>query len=106
MRDRVAQAAVKLHHRRVPPLLRPGTAAVSLRWPSRTACQRFRDRFRALLKQQGQLRHGSEWVQVRRRVNAYLRSFGQYFRNGQGTSVLNKLDRFVQERLARYLARC
>ena len=41
-----------------------------------------------------------------KRVNAYLRGFGQYFRNGQGTRVLSKLDRFVQERLARYLARC
>jgi hypothetical protein len=59
-----------------------------------------------MLKQYGYLRVGTEWPQLRRTVNAYLRGFSQYFRNGHSSGVLNKLDRFVTNRLGRYLARC
>jgi RNA-directed DNA polymerase len=93
------------HHRRVPVRDRAGARCSTLRWPSRKACQRFRDRVRETLKQQGPLRRGREWPGVRERLNRYLRGWGSYFRHGQGTRVLGKLDRFVRQRVARYLAR-
>jgi len=93
------------HHRRCRAVGRPGQSAYNLRWPSRRSCQRFRDRVRALLKEQGYPRDGKDWQRVRDRVNAYLRGFGYYFRNGQGTEILCKLDKFVRERVARHLAR-
>jgi group II intron reverse transcriptase/maturase len=93
------------HHRRLPPRGQSGPPTSNLRWPGRKACQRFRERLRATLKQHGPLRQGREWKEVRDRVNRYLRGWGSYFRHGHGTRILTKLDQFVRERLARYLAR-
>ena len=93
------------HHRRVPPMRRAGPPRWFLRWPSRKACQRFRERLRDLLQRRGWLGNGRRWGELRERVNRYLRGWGNYFRHGQGSRVLAKLDRYTQERLARYLAR-
>lgn len=93
------------HHRRVPVRDRHGPRQSLLRWPSQKACQKFRERLRETLQRQGLLGDGRKWGKVRDRVNRYLRGWGSYFRHGQGTRVLGKLDRYVRERLARYLAR-
>lgn len=93
------------HHRRVRPRVRAGPPRLCLRWPSQQACQRFRDRMKTLLRRHGRPRPGREWAETRDRVNRYLRGWGGYFRHGQGSQLLAKLDGYVRERLARSLAR-
>jgi hypothetical protein len=90
---------------RVPARVRDGPPKLCLRWPSRKACQKFRDRLKESLRQHGPLRRGCDWREVRDRVNRYLRGWGSYFRRGQGSRVLAKMDQYVRERVARYLAR-
>jgi RNA-directed DNA polymerase len=89
------------HHRRVMSLNGP----YNMRWPSRRACQKYRDRIKEILKQAGYIHDAGEWHIVCDALNRYIRGWGQYFRHGQGSRVLSKLDWYVNERVARYLAR-
>jgi group II intron reverse transcriptase/maturase len=74
-----------------------------VRWPSRGACHRFRDRVRQIVGSPAYTR--SEWARVRRQLQAYLGGWSQYFRHGTSTAVFAKLDEYVRERVARHLAR-
>jgi hypothetical protein len=76
------------------------------RWPSSKATQKFRNQCRERLRRYGYLRNGTQWTDLRMKVNNYLRGWAHYFRNGNSFKGLEDLDRFVVHRLARYLARC
>lgn len=94
------------HHRRVKSTYgRSKGQAYLMRWPSPRSCQKFRDRLKELLDRAGYIHDAAEWRVVRDQLNRYLRGWGQYFRNGQGSRVLAKLDAYVNERVARYLTR-
>ena len=94
------------HHRRVASTLGARALNYNLRWPSRKACQKFRDQIKALLGKAVWVKGVLEWRSLEAKLNAYLRGWGGYFRRSQGHRVLAKLDWYVQERVARYLARC
>jgi RNA-directed DNA polymerase len=101
--DREGFDFLGFHHQRV---VRRGQQRLSygvIRWPSRKACQRFRDRVREVVGPPGRLRrHWSERLALLRR---YLAGWCQYYRHGQSTAVFRKLDRWVRERVARTYAR-
>jgi len=91
------------HHHRV---LLTGSQKESrgvLRWPSRKACRQFRERVRVLVGPPGRLGRDREGCQ--RRLGAYLRGWKHYFRHGESARTFAKLDQFVEERVARNLAR-
>ena len=92
-----------LHHRRVWLRRRRHESWGVLRWPSGKACRQFRQAVRHLIGSPGQTRE--RWGAVRQRLRAYLKGWKQYFRHGQSTRVFAKLDDYVQERVARNLAR-
>lgn len=94
------------HHRRVADTTANSRKEFFLRWPSRRACQKFRDRLKEVLAKGVRVQTADDWREKRDALNAYIRGWGQYFRNGNGTAVLKKLDWYAQERVARYLARC
>jgi group II intron reverse transcriptase/maturase len=91
------------HHRRVVMVGYRVESRGVLRWPSRDACQRFRDRIRQIVGAPAYTR--GEWAKVRRQLQAYLGGWCHYFRHGQSTTLLAKLDDYVRERVARHLAR-
>jgi RNA-directed DNA polymerase len=74
-----------------------------LRWPSRSACGKFREEVRQRLGSPGRTRQ--EWNQVRQRLRQYLEGWVHYYRHGESSRVFAKLDDWVQERVARHLAR-
>jgi group II intron reverse transcriptase/maturase len=74
-----------------------------IRWPSRGACQRFRENIRQIVGAPADTR--GEWAKVRRQLQAYLGGGCHYFRHGQSTTMLAKLDDYVRERVARHRAR-
>jgi RNA-directed DNA polymerase len=91
------------HHRRVA-LAGAGVESRGvLRWPGRKACRKFRERVKQLLGTPGRTRQ--EWPQRRSALARYLRGWVGYYRQGESTEVFTKLDRFVQERVLRHLAR-
>jgi group II intron reverse transcriptase/maturase len=92
------------HHRRVLLRLRQHRESWGvLRWPSRKAQQRFRNRIRDVVGPPGRLRaHWSERLVALRR---YLVGWCQYYRHGQSIRIFAKLDRYVAERVARNYAR-
>lgn len=95
------------HHRRIRlPWSLPGRIRYSLmRWPSRKACSRFRERVKRLLGPPGRTR--PQWGKIKQDLRLYLTGWCQYYRQGHSYSgdVFNKLDKFVYERVARHLAR-
>jgi RNA-directed DNA polymerase len=92
------------HHRRVPLRLRGQRESWgALRWPSRKAQQRFRDRVRQLVGPPLRLRHC--WSERMVALRKYLVGWCQYYRHGQSGAVFHKLDRFVAVRVARNYAR-
>ena len=85
---------------------RKGTGKESyglLRWPGHKAREKFRVHVRQLVGPPGRLR--SQWKEVIGALRRYLTGWWHYFRHGQSTEVFRKLDHFVQERVARNLAR-
>jgi RNA-directed DNA polymerase len=91
------------HHRRV---LLTGSRKESrgvLRWPSETACRRFREQVRTLVGPAGRLRR--EQGECLRRLGRFLQGWEHYFRHGESARTFAKLDEFVTERVARNLAR-
>jgi RNA-directed DNA polymerase len=91
------------HHRRV---LLTGSRKESrgvLRWPSKTACRRFREQVRQLVGPPGRLRR--EHGECLGRLGRFLQGWKHYFRHGESARTFAKLDEFVTERVARNLAR-
>jgi len=91
------------HHRRV---LLTGSQKESrgvLRWPSETACRRFREQVRPLVGPPGRLRR--EPGECLRRLGRFLQGWKHYFRHGESARTFAQLDEFVTERVARNLAR-
>jgi RNA-directed DNA polymerase len=73
------------------------------RWPSKRAMKRVRQRVRELT---GPNRGGVKDIRVLIRVlNPVLRGWGTYFRTGNAARKFNSMDRYVQWRLRRLLAR-
>ena len=91
------------HHRRVQIRGSQSESRGVMRWPSRKACQQFREQVRQLVTPPGRLRQ--EWGACCRRLRAYLGGWSDYFQHGQSAHCFAKLDRFVSERVARNLAR-
>jgi RNA-directed DNA polymerase len=91
------------HHRRV---VLTGSRKESrgvLRWPSKKACRRFRERVRLLAGPPGRLRQDPG--QCLGRLERFLQGWKHYFRHGESARTFAKLDQFVVERVARNLAR-
>jgi RNA-directed DNA polymerase len=101
--DREGFDFLGFHHRRVRLRGYGRESRGVLRWPSRQAQQRFRERVRALVGPPQRLR--SAWSQCLRRLKRYLGGWLQYYRHGQSTTVFQKLDWFLLERVARNRAR-
>jgi len=92
------------HHRRVPLRLRQQRESWGvLRWPSRKARQRFRDRVRQIVGPPMRLRHC--WSERMVALRKYLVGWCQYYRHGQSSGVFAKLHRFVAVRVARNYVR-
>ncbi len=92
-------------HARVPGrLLEQGIRRYYLhRWPSTRAMKRVRFRVRELT---GRNRGGVKDIRVViRDLNPVLRGWGNYFRTGNAARKFNSIDRYVQRRLRRLLAR-
>jgi RNA-directed DNA polymerase len=92
------------HHRRIRGRTNPSRTYPAT-WPSRKACQKFRDRLKELLRREGYAHDREDWKALRDSVNRYLRGYGQYFRRGRYYRTLSSLDLYVRVRLARHLAR-
>src|ERR1019366_2194866 len=99
---------LSFHHRRA--LLRDGTRKGAgkeshgvRRWPSQKAREKFRPQFRLRLGPPGRLR--PHWKDVMEGLRKYVVGWCQYFRHGESTEVFNKLDHFVEIRVARTMAR-
>jgi group II intron reverse transcriptase/maturase len=101
--DREGFDFLGFHHRRVRLRGYGRESRGVLRWPSRKAQQRFRERVQALVGPPQRLRN--EWAQCLQRLKRYLVGWLQYYRHGQGTKVFQKLDWFLLERVARNRAR-
>ena len=91
------------HHRRV--FLRRARrwSFGVIRWPSRKAQQRFRERVRRLVGPPMRLR--MHWRDCMRALQKYLVGYCQYYRHGQSTAVFRKLDYYVECRIARNATR-
>jgi RNA-directed DNA polymerase len=73
------------------------------RWPSRRAMQRVRDRVKAITAPRHRLPEPIEPIVSE--VNQVLRGWGAYFRVGNSTRKFQDVDRYVRERLAKFLAK-
>jgi RNA-directed DNA polymerase len=72
------------------------------RWPSRQAMQRARDRIREITARRRLLLPVEEVVQD---VNRFLRGWAGYFRYGNSTHMFDKITRYAESRLARFIAK-
>ena len=91
------------HHRRV---LLAGSQRESrgvLRWPSQKACRQLREQVRQLVGPPARL--GREPGECLGRLGRFLQGWKHYFRHGESARTFAKLDQFVEERVARNLAR-
>jgi RNA-directed DNA polymerase len=70
------------------------------RWPSKRSMKRARARVKALT---GRSQVGMELGDVIRRLNSFLRGWGNYFRTGNAADKFVSLDRYVAWRLKRLL---
>ncbi len=91
------------HHRRV--FLRRARrwSFGVIRWPSKKARQRFRERVRRLVGPPMRLRR--HWRDCMTALRKYLIGYCQYYRHGQSTAVFRTLDYFVECRIARNMTR-
>lgn len=74
-----------------------------LRWPSPKACRRFRTQIRRVLGPPGRMRR--EWGRVQLDLRLYTTGWVQYYRHGESSRIFTRLDRFVEERVARNFVR-
>jgi hypothetical protein len=79
-----------------------GICASSLRWPSRQATQRARDRVREITDRRRLLVPVDDVVQD---VNRFLRGWSGYFRYGNSARQFDKIDHYALERIARFVAK-
>ena len=102
--DREGFDFLGFHHRRVDRLYCTCRASRGvLRWPSKKAQQRFRDRVRQLVGPPQRLRR--HWSERMVALRKYLVGYCQYYRHGQSSAVFRKLDYFVEYRIARNYTR-
>jgi RNA-directed DNA polymerase len=87
------------HHQMVESFSKPGRYFLA-RWPSAAATQAARQRIRELTDRR-LLRLPVEDVVAN--LNRFLTGWGGYFRRGNSTTQFHKLDRFVVERLGRFV---
>lgn len=87
------------HHRWVESFSRKGWCFCA-RWPSRRAEQAARNRIR---QHTARSLLSLEVDEVVEHLNRFLAGWGNYFRHGNSTTVFHSLDRFVQDRMARWL---
>jgi len=73
------------------------------RWPSRRAMQRIRDRVKSITAPRHRLPEPIGPIVAE--VNQVLRGWGAYFRVGNSTRKFQDVDRYVRERLAKFLAK-
>jgi group II intron reverse transcriptase/maturase len=101
--DREGFDFLGFHHRRVFLRRARRESAGVIRWPSKKAQQRFRERVRPLVGPPLRLReHFGECIQALRK---YLVGYCQYYRHGQSSRVFRKLDYHVECRIARNYTR-
>ena len=101
--DREGFDFLGFHHRRVPLRRARRVSFGVVRWPSRKAQQRFRERVRQIAGPPARLR--GEWPARLTALRRFLAGWCQYYRHGDSTEAFRQLDRFVIERLARVYAR-
>ena len=101
--DREGFDFLGFHHRRVFLWVAQRTSYGVLRWPSRKAQQRCRDRLRQLVGPPRRLRE--QWSECLKALERYLRGYCQYYRHGQSHAVFRKLDHYLACRVARNYAR-
>ena len=89
------------HLRQVESFTRKGRVFFA-RWPSTSAVREARSRIRALT-QRSRLRFPVH--EVVGDLNRFLVGWRNYFRHGNSTMVFNGLDRFVMERMARFISK-
>lgn len=87
------------HHRWVKSFTRKGQCFCA-RWPSRRAEQAARQKIRQHTDRR--LRNLAA-EDVVKRLNRFLVGWRNYFRHGNSTQVFHALDRFVEDRMARWL---
>ncbi|MGH8846694.1 MAG: group II intron maturase-specific domain-containing protein, partial [Polaromonas sp.] len=91
---------LSFHHRRVESFSRNGCTFCA-RWPSAKAVERAKNRIRDLTARRLLPLPVAEIV---RSVNGFLRGWRNYFARGNSTTVFHDLDRFVAERIARFIS--
>jgi RNA-directed DNA polymerase len=102
--DREGFDFLGFHHRRVDRLRRTRRASHGvLRWPSKKAQQRFRDRIRRLVGPPLRLRE--DWSECVVALRKYLVGYCQYYRHGHSSHVFRRLDYYVECRISRNYAR-
>jgi len=72
------------------------------RWPSQRSMKRARARVKALT---GRSQVGEQLDDVIRRLNLFLRGWGNYFRSGNAADTFGAMDRYVAWRLQRLLVK-
>jgi group II intron reverse transcriptase/maturase len=70
-------------------------------WPSRRAMQRVRERVKAISAPRHRLTEAIEAIVAE--VNRVVRGWGAYFRVGNSTRKFSAIDRYVRERLVKFL---
>lgn len=88
------------HHRRVESFTRKGRHFCA-RWPSERAVRAAKARIRAHTNRRWNL---LSVEMVVGRLNLFLGGWRSYFRYGNSTKVFHHLDRFTEERLARFIS--
>jgi RNA-directed DNA polymerase len=102
--DREGFDFLGFHHRRVEQLRRARRSSKGvLRWPSKKAQQRFRDRIRQVVGPPQRLRR--DWNARIVALRKYLVGYCQYYRHGQSNRIFRKLDYYVECRIARSYTR-
>jgi RNA-directed DNA polymerase len=74
-----------------------------LRWPSRRAMQRVRDRVKAIIAPRQRLPEPVATVVAQ--LNPVLRGWGAYFRMGNASQQFRQVDEYVRERVALFLSK-
>jgi RNA-directed DNA polymerase len=90
------------YHFRWIPTRRDRSRKYAACWPSKAAVAAARNRIRDLTPT---ARIGLPAIVVVGNLNAFLRGWGAYFRHGNSTKAFRAIDRFVFERMARFIAR-
>jgi RNA-directed DNA polymerase len=101
--DREGFDFLGFHHRRVVSGRERRESRGVVRWPSRKAQQRFRERVRQLVGPPLRLRMA--WNACLQDLRKYLVGWCQYYRHGHSTPVFRKLDAFLECRVARNVVR-